>query len=376
MRFDVGGYVTLSVHDTDARITRSIRAQLDPYESDADEGRASDVVLEADDSGVRREFRDILNPAGDGTVTASDGESHYLLFARRSCTLAEPWRRLPAHYRYEPGFPVSRLMRSVVRPALQVAVLERDAVAVHSTAVEIDGRAILVGGWSESGKTETALSFVEDGARFVSDKWTIVGRDGAVAAFPISVGVRRWVLRYLPTLRAALPARVRAQLLVAGAVAAGSRPLVETRSRRTLPTLAAKTLGRAVVLADRASLRPSEIMRAYGHVGGGPLARDSLAAVALLTTVAGDEVRIEGADPVWAARRLARSAAFERRAFLALDQRARFAFPDREASAAHTIEAREESLLTELLGRIEVFDVRAPFPTDPRRVRDAIASRL
>src|SRR5204862_272952 len=78
----------------------------------------------------------------------------------------------------EPGFPIARAFGRVVRPTLQLAMLARGGAAVHSAAVELDGKAVLVAGWSESGKTETALALVEEGARFLSDKWTFVAEDG------------------------------------------------------------------------------------------------------------------------------------------------------------------------------------------------------
>ena len=57
---------------------------------------------------------------------------------------------------------------------LQLGHVARGAAVAHSAAVVLDGRAVLVAGWSESGKTETALALMEDGARFLSDKWTVL----------------------------------------------------------------------------------------------------------------------------------------------------------------------------------------------------------
>jgi serine kinase of HPr protein (carbohydrate metabolism regulator) len=57
---------------------------------------------------------------------------------------------------------------------MHLGLMRRDAVAVHSAAVEMDGQAVLIAGWSESGKTETALALMEAGARFVSDKRTVL----------------------------------------------------------------------------------------------------------------------------------------------------------------------------------------------------------
>jgi hypothetical protein len=38
--------------------------------------------------------------------------------------------------------------------------------------------------------------------------------------------------------------------------------------------------------------------------------------------------------------------------------------------------AREHELLASILARVPVIEVRAPFPTDPRPVADALAARL
>jgi hypothetical protein len=254
-------------------------------------------------------------------------------------------------------------------------MLDKDAVAAHSASVEVDGAGIVIAGWSESGKTESALAFMETGARFVSDKWTVIGSDGTLAAFPISVGVRRWALRYLPRLRASLPRAARGQLLAAGLAAAVSSPIRHARPASRLGALAAGGLQQAVALADRASLTPSQVAAAYGRANDPP-PRPNLRAIALLSTVREGNVEARPAEAVWAARRLARSAAFERRRYFELYQRARFAFAELDAGAAETIERREERFLAETLADVSVIDVRTPFPADPRRIADAISRWL
>jgi hypothetical protein len=93
---------------------------------------------------------------------------------------------------------------------------------------------------------------------------------------------------------------------------------------------------------------------------------------AILTTVPGDEVVCEPADPAWAAARLARSAAYERRELFALLERRRFAFPDGRNSALEAAVASETRLLERALARGRTFELRAPFPVDPRRVAAAL----
>jgi hypothetical protein len=100
-------------------------------------------------------------------------------------------------------------------------------------------------------------------------------------------------------------------------------------------------------------------------------------AVVLLTTVPGGAPTADRADPAWAARRLAHSAAYERRPYFGLVERARYAFPDRErADLPGAARGREETVLGAVLDRTTVVEARTPFPVDPRRVLDAVERAL
>jgi hypothetical protein len=371
MRFDLCGRGGLSLVGVEQRVAEYVRDQMDPYVPDASRGDAPAVVLEANEPDAARRFVDVQNPATDGVVTASDGSRLSILYRGRACTIPDAVRDDPARFIHEPGFPIWRIFGLAVRPALQLAALRRQAVAVHSASVEVDGGGVMVAGWSETGKTETALAFAEEGARFLSDKWTVLGSDGRLSAFPIRVGVRRWVLRYLPRLRSSLPPGARAQLAVAGLMSVLSRP---ARPERVGDTTA-EAIERVSALADRASLTLTEVRSAYGR-GGERESAAPLRAVALLTTIPGCEIDVRPADPAWAARRLARSAAFERRRYFALRERARFALPDESPDARELSIQREQRLLEALLEPVRLLDVRTPFPTDPRRVAGAIAAEL
>jgi hypothetical protein len=95
----------------------------------------------------------------------------------------------------------------------------------------------------------------------------------------------------------------------------------------------------------------------------------------LLTTIPDGAPTAEPADPDWAAARLARSAAYERRDFFAMLERRDYAFALGGEWAQAAI-AHERRLLQGVLGTARVLEVRAPFPTDPRPVAAAIARRL
>jgi hypothetical protein len=70
---------------------------------------------------------------------------------------------------------------------------------------------------------------------------------------------------------------------------------------------------------------------------------------------------------------LARSGEYERRALFELDARAQYAGAKPDSSALFAVRDREAQLLRELLDGVQVLEVTAPFPTDPRRIADALA---
>jgi hypothetical protein len=366
--YDLSARVRLTFDDRDTSVAEFLATQMDPFRAGATSDGSDDVVLEP---GLQRNrpLLDIQNPARDGTTTASDGERFLVLVEDRACTVPDPLDDQPMRFSYEPGFPIRRIYAPLVRPALQLGLHRRDAVAVHSASVEMDGQAVLVAGWSETGKTETALALMEAGARFLSDKWTILGTDGEASAFPINVGIRRWVLPYLPTLEASLPRRARGRLSVAGLAAAVSGPV------RRRPGRVGALSQRAVALADRAALTPTELRAAYGQ-DDDPARRLPLRTTAVLTTVPGPEVACEPADPTWAAARLARSAAFERRELFAALERRRYPFWRERGNRLDEAVAEETRLLELALAKGRTLEVRAPFPVDPRRVADALTRWL
>lgn len=372
--YSLAGRATLAADaGLDERARRAVATALDPFPAMPPDGPPDVELTPTTDRPPA--VTELHNAAGDPTVTAWDGERLHLRLGDRWCRLPDLCEPGPLSFELQPGFPVARAFGPVIRPALQLGLLRRGFATVHGSSVELDGGGLIVAGWSESGKTETVLALMESGARFLSDKWTVLDPDGTMTAFPVGVGVRRWVLPHLPRLRAALPARSRAQLRAAAVADVSSKPL---RSRATgrLTGLAADTASHVVGLADRAALSPSELRAAYRQEDD-PARHVPVRWMVLLTTVEDDRISVEDADPDWAAARLARSAAYERRPWFALQERARYAVPEREA--VETVEAvveRERDLLRPVLSAIRLVSVRAPFPTDPRRLADAIQPHL
>ncbi len=99
-----------------------------------------------------------------------------------------------------------------------------------------------------------------------------------------------------------------------------------------------------------------------------------LRCVVLLVTGSSNRVYVTEIDAESVSRRLARSAAYERRAFYDLQERGDFAGLAGRSGARDAAVATERRLLRAGLSTAErILEVRCPFPGDPRQVADALA---
>jgi hypothetical protein len=372
MEFDLAGFVRLVVDPDAPRLFEAVRSHMDPYRPHADgsatDGAGVSVRLAALPHGAAP-LAELQLRAGDGLVTGWDGKRLFAIAGRRRASIPNSFDDEQAEYLVEEGFPLGRLFRQAIRTGLQLRALAGSAVALHGAAVDTDDGAVLVCGWSESGKTETALALAEDGRRFLSDKWTLIdpARQRA-AAFPISVGVRRGVVRYLPRLRAALPASARARLAIGAAAEFVTAPVRSARGAGARGFVA-DGAERAVALVERAALSASAVARAYGH---DPITTQRpIRLVVALRTIPGGEITAAETDTGALSRRLALTAAAERQIYWAYRTRAAYAAGTPDDQQARVIE-RESSLIADLLARVPHVEVAAPFPVDPRRVAAAV----
>jgi hypothetical protein len=373
--FDLHGLASLAVKDDRKHVCRYLDSELDPYEPSVGAvPEEPDLVLSPKPDIVPEALSDVHGPAGDGRRTASDGERCYLLHG--DCRFELPCldsQMKQVELSYDRDFPLWQALHELVRPLLQIATLKHGAITVHGAAVEVGGEGLAICGWSESGKTETALALAEAGARFISDKWTIIDSGVNIHAFPVSVGVRDWVLQYLPRLTAHLRASQRTRVVISRA-AGRALPLFTRPTTTPVAGVLSSQVGRVLALASRISLRQTEVAAVYGSPRD-PTRTPPLTKLALLTTTSSPEVRVRSADPAWTAERLARSAAYERRTLYELDARARYASACSDPSPLLAIPDLEARLLRRMLDGVQLLEVTAPFPTDPRRVADALAHR-
>ena len=366
--YDIHGVLGLRLIDPTPSLARLVARQFDPW-------RPASLASEPDVSISRltppspRERRYRLGDAGD-SQECDYGESEFILrkgtmavsipfaFVGSGCTIG-----------WSGAGGMRRLLIDYVRPALQIALLPKDRLALHSAAVNYGGKGILLAGWAESGKTEAMLGFLQAGAAFVSDKWTIVDGDGSsIHHFPTPITVRNWMIDLIPGLRDRLKATELLRARAAGLVTSVIR--AEALSRAPLTT-GVKGLAD---LAGRVSVTPSQLLGKDGD--GASQWRSSpsapLASLFLLVTSGEDRIAVREADVDEVASRLADCAAYERRAFFGLYQRFKYAFPGRRNRLIEEAREAESRTLAKALSSKRVFVVEAPFPFDPAALYRAI----
>jgi hypothetical protein len=365
--YDIHGLLGVRLIDPAASLARAAARQLNPLRPAA-LGHDPDLSI-SHFAGFDRASAYKLGDAGDGQECWFN-ESEFTL-AYGDTDLNIPFDSIGNSFtiRCTPNGNMRKLFIDYVRPALQISLLAKGALGLHSAAVSYKGKGILLAGWAESGKTEAMMGFLQAGASFVSDKWTIVNGDGpSILHFPTPITVRHWMINLIPGLRHRLKGSERLRARAAGI--AGS--LLATGLSGRVPVLReAKGLAD---LGGRVSVTPSQLFgnsdgkrSRWGMSPSAPLDR-----LFLLMTTGEDRITVQQAETREVARRLADCAAYERRAFLGLYRRFRYALPGRRNPLVEEVWDRETELLTKALDSKQVFAVHVPFPFNPRALHEAI----
>ncbi len=365
LHLDVGGLTTVSVRGGDAALAGEYARALRPWQN-TDTPVPDGVLVKLVDEPPS--WTERLGPTWDGQRTLH-GPGHAGVQLDRGWWAVQVGA--PGAIRVGPGASPSRVVGDAVKPAVMGVIARRGGATLHASAVAHDGVATAIAGWSEAGKTETALAFAEDGASLLTDKWTGLRPDGRIVPIPGSVHVRAWALAYLPRLRAGRSATMRAQLVVARASRLG--PWLSRRLPGQAAAEVTRRLDDLTDLGSRLRFGPADIDAATGAPtpdGPVPLRRLAL----LRTTTDGDDIRVGSAGGAAVIDALMASAAFERRPWTTLLERTRYAdaLADGTGPGATAVDELERVNLATILADVELLEVRAPFPTDPRRVRDAI----
>lgn len=242
--------------------------------------------------------------------------------------------------------------------ALNLALLRHGAVALHASAVEVGGRAVIATGWSKGGKTELVLALLARGARLVGDEWLHLRPDDTVTGIREPVRVWDWQLDQLEAVRSAVGRPTRARLAAVGA----ARQVVARRSPR-LASVLDRQCG-----VDVDGPRLSRLAPVDGPVPMGP--------VVLVTSAERDDVRVLPTTGSEVAERMVASLAHERSPLRELADAHRFAFPSTPLPAIDGAEDAERALLHARLDARPAIEVVHPYPVDLVRLGTVVADAV
>jgi hypothetical protein len=366
--YDIGGLLGLRLVDPTPSLARLVARQLDPLQPNplkSEPDVSISQLSHASPAGKR--FR--LGDAGDSQECEFNDSEFVLL--KRGVSVSVPFDSIGANCNIGwSGGGIRRLLIDYVRPALQLSLLPKGCLALHSAAVLHQGKGFLLAGWAESGKSEAMLGFLQAGASFVSDKWTIVDADGpTISHFPTPITVRNWMIDLVPGLRDRL---TNTELVRAKAAGLAASVLKASEALERAP-LVSGVKGLAD-LAGRVSVTPTQLLGKNGEARGqwGSASSAPLEGLFLLMTTSEPKISVRPAEAGEVAGRLAECGRYERRAFFGLYERFKYAFPSRPNPLVERAPETESKLLAKALSSRPVHVVETPFPFDPSALYEAI----
>ena len=293
-----------------------------------------------------------------------DDDAFYLLQAkggsRRRTRM--PFDRLGrgAEIVCERGIPaVPHLLATV-----NLLLLTHDVLPLHATAVEVDGKGLLVTGWSKGGKTETLLALTTEGARYVGDEWVHLPPDGRMLGLPEPIRLWAWQLAQRPDLLTSRTAAERRRLRTWSTVSRIAEGLADRSWKGSaLVRRIAPALSRQAYL----QVSPSDL---FGGDAMSPSAR--LDAVVLVVSHEADETVVHAVEHGEIARRMAASLAEERAPMMVHYRQFRFAFPDRPSPLLEQAGEIESRLLSARLDHVPSAKVTHPHPCDVHVLGQAV----
>lgn len=365
--FDLHGLVRIRLEGAGPRETAAVRRQLGPIEARV-----------AGDADITIRFVDEIPQAGRLRIVGIDQGAYddegFLVMRSKHKSRARV--RIPFH-RVGLEAIVIECERGMVAvpqliPIVNLTVLGKGALPLHAAAFVHEGIGVAACGWSKGGKTETLLSFMRRGARYVGDEWVYVTADGSTLhGIPEPVRLWDWHLAQLPEHKRHVSRKDRIKLGTIGALDRANRA-IPARTRKRLPGM-------------RSAERVMALLEGQRHVDPAPerlfgVERWESAArfdrLLFLMNAEVDAVRVEPIDPLEVAERMTWSHVHHRIGFFDLYWQARYAFPELANPLIDGIEERERTLLRRLFEGKRTLLVEHPHPVRIDELAAAIAPRL
>lgn len=361
--FDLHGLVGVRLLDATPGDVSMVRRQLGPLQSALD--REPDITVRFVDRATTKP----VSYVGLGDTGFND-DGFFVLKGKGGVPARAllPFAEIGQH----PQIVCERAMPAVphLLAVINLTALVKGVLPLHACAFNAGPTGVLVTGWAKSGKTESLLACIGEGAHYVGDEWVYLTPDRQMLGLPEPIRLWSWHLAQLPTLLKARPRVDRIGLAAWRSAAAMARGAAASH----LP--ATGVAHRALPVLERQAylqIPPAELF------GADRLAlRGSLDSVVLVVSHSSPDIIVGPAGPTELSGRMLASLADERAAFMAHYRQFRYAFPERSSPVVDDVETTEARLLTELFDGRPAAKVSHPYPCDiadlGRAVRSAALS--
>jgi hypothetical protein len=151
-------------------------------------------------SGTRLAMGDSLRSIWECKVV-QDEDRLIADFHEQGLLLIDGSRGLVEGYFINPDAMHPDVCTSFFHYALTELLKRRDLFTVHATALEYQGRGVLIPGYSGQGKTTTFLSLLRSGFRYLSDDYPLLrdrGTNMELLAFPMKIDVTDRSVEFFP----------------------------------------------------------------------------------------------------------------------------------------------------------------------------------
>jgi len=95
---------------------------------------------------------------------------------------------------------INEFIHKLIWSVLLLNITKLNMAFLHASAVSYHGKGLLFTGWGGIGKTSIMLHFIEEGAKFLSNDWSIIDKNGKIYAFPYCILLTRYNLVEFPNL--------------------------------------------------------------------------------------------------------------------------------------------------------------------------------
>ncbi len=359
--FDLHGLFGIRLLDAEPRDAAAVARQIGPIQAPL--ARAPDLTIRFVD---QLPLRSTLRYIGLDAAFTEDAflilRSTHKTATRVQLPMAELGR--PCEIICEHGLPAVPLLIAIIN----LSLVGKGMLPLHASAFNYQGRGVLVTGWAKGGKTETLLSFMAQGARYIGDEWIYLSRDGRMYGIPEPIRLWDWHLQELPQYwkRVRRNDRFRLRSL---------RLAIELVDRLAgVGSLSRRAAGRVAALLKRQHYVQMPPQQLFGEAFG-PL-EGSLDVLIFATSHDAPDVVVETIDPAEVAARMVASLQEERSSLWSYYRRFRFAFPKAENELLEHTEQHERALLSEFLANKPAFTVQHPYPISIPSLFKAIGPKL